>query len=138
MRPRVTGWRPAMARRRVVLPAPLGPIRPRSVPPVSEKETSRTARSLPKRMRTSLSSTTGAEVGAGGALMESSGSPLFTAKAYPAGARKRRTIAGATPSAAFEEDEPRILHESSRMDFIRGHSWFELFVDYRFRRLREI
>src|SRR5439155_400739 len=44
--PRARGWRPAMARSSVVLPAPLGPMRPRRSPPFSVRETSSTARSV--------------------------------------------------------------------------------------------
>src|SRR5688500_6046087 len=50
--PRASGRYPAAAERSVVLPAPLGPIKPSRSPARSDIDTSRTATSLPNWTRT--------------------------------------------------------------------------------------
>src|SRR5687768_4854145 len=62
--PRARGWRPATARSKVVLPAPLGPMRPRRSPPLRDIETSLTARKLSNwTRRESMESSAGWAVG---------------------------------------------------------------------------
>jgi hypothetical protein len=68
--------KPAIVRSSVVFPAPLGPINPSSVPPVSEMETSRTASNVPNRTRRFRTSTTGAIPANVGAPAPVSGTPL--------------------------------------------------------------
>src|SRR5258707_6018087 len=74
MEPRVGGIMPARQRRVVVLPAPLGPTRPRTSPGWTEKDTSLTATNSPYNLvneSTSIMSVLGSLAVAGPGVKES-------------------------------------------------------------------